>query len=131
MPFCPKCRTEYEAGVTRCSDCDELLVAELPPVENEFSTTNLENWKCVANLTSTAYAQMVEEGLREAGIPVVVISQSGYFGTSGMMGTALFNPAGSGYDVMIPEDSVAEADAIATEMFGEIWTNARLSDKTV
>ncbi len=30
MPFCPKCKTEYIAGVTRCSDCDILLVDSLP-----------------------------------------------------------------------------------------------------
>ncbi len=126
MPFCPKCRAEYEPGITRCSDCDEALVAELPPLETEFSDTNFENWKCVANLTSTSYAEMIMEGLREAGIPVVVLSQSGYFGTSGMMGTALFNPAGAGYSVMIPEDHIAEADIIATEMFGEIWTKAKV-----
>ncbi len=126
MPFCPKCRAEYETGTTRCSDCDELLVAELPPLETEFSETNFENWKCVANLTSTSYAEMIMEALREAGIPVVVLSQSGYFGTSGMMGTALFNPAGAGYSVMIPEDHIAEADIIATEMFGEVWTKAKV-----
>ncbi|MBK7090958.1 MAG: DUF2007 domain-containing protein [bacterium] len=126
MPFCPKCRAEYEAGTTRCSDCEEALVAELAPVETEFTPTDYDNWKCVANLTSTAYAEMIQEALREAGIPVVVLSQSGYFGTSGMMGTALFNSAGAGYSVMIPEDHITEADAIATEMFGEIWTSARI-----
>ncbi|HXN73545.1 MAG TPA: hypothetical protein VN861_13445 [Candidatus Acidoferrales bacterium] len=29
--FCPKCRAEYRADVTRCPDCDEALVAELEP----------------------------------------------------------------------------------------------------
>jgi len=28
--FCPKCATEYQAGVTICADCDVPLVAELP-----------------------------------------------------------------------------------------------------
>ena len=31
MPFCPKCRAEYVAGVERCPDCQVLLVDELPP----------------------------------------------------------------------------------------------------
>ena len=31
--FCPNCRYEYKPGVTRCPDCNELLVAELPPEE--------------------------------------------------------------------------------------------------
>lgn len=126
MPFCPQCRSEYEDGVTRCSDCDEALVAELPPLETALPPTEYDNWKYVANLTSTAYAQMIEEALREADVPVVVISQSGYFGTSGMMGTALFNPAGNGYAVMIPAAHIAEADEVATEMFGDNWTKARV-----
>jgi hypothetical protein len=29
--ICPKCRTEYRAGFTRCSDCDVALVAALEP----------------------------------------------------------------------------------------------------
>lgn len=28
--YCPKCGAEYVAGVTHCSDCDLLLVEELP-----------------------------------------------------------------------------------------------------
>lgn len=27
--FCPKCKAEYRADVTRCPDCDEPLVAKL------------------------------------------------------------------------------------------------------
>lgn|ERR1700735_406844 len=29
--FCPKCKAEYLAGITRCPDCDEALVAKLEP----------------------------------------------------------------------------------------------------
>ena len=35
MPFCPKCESEYEAGVEKCADCGELLVAHLPPEEED------------------------------------------------------------------------------------------------
>ena len=31
MPFCPTCKSEYEAGIERCSDCNELLVDQMPP----------------------------------------------------------------------------------------------------
>jgi hypothetical protein len=27
--FCPKCKAEYRAGITRCPDCDETLVRRL------------------------------------------------------------------------------------------------------
>src|ERR1700690_1911029 len=29
--FCPKCRSEYRSGFTRCSDCEIDLVHDLPP----------------------------------------------------------------------------------------------------
>ena len=29
--FCPKCLAEYRDGFTQCSDCQVLLVQELPP----------------------------------------------------------------------------------------------------
>ena len=38
MPFCPNCKTEYIAGITRCSDCNVSLVERLPderPAEYE------------------------------------------------------------------------------------------------
>lgn len=31
MPFCPTCRSEYEAGIERCPDCKVELVEKLPP----------------------------------------------------------------------------------------------------
>jgi hypothetical protein len=33
MPFCPRCREQYEARVMRCADCDVDLVEKLPPRE--------------------------------------------------------------------------------------------------
>jgi len=33
MPYCPKCKQEYESGNKTCSDCDTALVASLPAVE--------------------------------------------------------------------------------------------------
>jgi hypothetical protein len=29
--FCPKCKAEYRAGITRCPDCDEALASSKAP----------------------------------------------------------------------------------------------------
>jgi len=29
--YCPKCRSEYREGFTKCADCDVPLINELPP----------------------------------------------------------------------------------------------------
>jgi len=36
MPFCPNCKTEYVAGVARCSDCNLPLVDHLPEEQIEY-----------------------------------------------------------------------------------------------
>jgi len=33
MPWCPKCRTEYQEGIDKCADCGSDLVDELPEEE--------------------------------------------------------------------------------------------------
>ena len=35
--FCPKCRSEFEAGFTRCEECETDLVESLPSDEEEYT----------------------------------------------------------------------------------------------
>ena len=35
--FCPKCRSEFEAGYTRCAACDADLVESLPVDDEEYT----------------------------------------------------------------------------------------------
>ena len=88
MPFCPRCRNEYLAEMTRCEDCEVDLVATLPesvPPPDfhwvELSTTNTE-----------AEGEMLAEVLEARGIPVVIkkdVFASGF----GRQGTLLMVPA--------------------------------------
>ena len=41
MPWCPKCKNEYRAGVEICADCNVPLVADLNAPENIEATTLL------------------------------------------------------------------------------------------
>ena len=129
MPFCPKCRYEYRANITICPDCNEALVSVLP----EEAITNMEGWSsekdwmAVAILTSSQYAQMVEEGLREQGIPVLLYSKTGHFGETGQMGLTNFNPAGAGIIVLVPADRVDDANEAAEALIGDIWSKSRVN----
>ena len=61
--FCPNCRTEYRAGITKCADCGTELVAELPPEPPDTSgpVTVLETG-------SLAVLELAKSMLDEAGI---------------------------------------------------------------
>ncbi len=129
MPFCPKCRFEYEAGTKECPDCNEKLVDVLPPEPAEFAPdSEYKNWIPLARLTSEQYAEMIEERLEQVNIPVVILSATGHFGMTGQMGPTSFNPAGSWYQVMVPEEFAADADIEGQALLGDDWVKARLVD---
>ena len=50
MPFCPKCKAEYEFGVGKCSDCQIPLVSQLPEQQkNDNLESNLVSLTIVNN----------------------------------------------------------------------------------
>lgn len=130
MPFCPKCRYEYREGITRCPDCDELLVSELPPLSRqaEIGAIDEKDWIPLVLLTSSQYAELVVEDLRAKDIPVVMRSNTGHFGETGQMGTSTFRPIGGGYIVFVPEAYIEQADNEGEAILGDVWTNSRLKD---
>ena len=64
--FCPDCRSEYVADVTRCSDCGAALVSELPQFDDSDEPLKL------ARITGPTEAPMIEELLRHNGIESII-----------------------------------------------------------
>ncbi len=68
MPFCPKCRSEYIEGVIICSDCNVLLIDELPP-KDEVQYIELVELEKVPNEISGV---MMKGILENNGIDVIL-----------------------------------------------------------
>ena len=66
MPFCPKCKAEYEAGVATCHDCGVPLVEQLPPDphDEEAREEFVEVFRCFEIVET----ELVSDLLDEAGI---------------------------------------------------------------
>ncbi len=116
--YCPRCKTEYPEGREECQECGTLL--ELHPPKEEDLREEKTNHRFVPlrqNL-SPLYAEMLREALDNEGIPALVK-------TSGI-GAAIFafqyvtasNPAAP-VSVLVPEDSLSEAEAVAESIFPE------------
>jgi hypothetical protein len=130
MPFCPNCRFEYREGVTRCPDCDVVLVNELPPADDLGRDESIDrrDWVPLVRLTSRQYAEMMVEELRDKNIPVIMRSETGHFGATGQMGTSTFRPVGGGYTLFVPEDYLGQADSEGEAILGDVWVSSRLVD---
>jgi len=131
MPFCPKCRYEYNTGTSICPDCDEPLVDRLPDKSESDPNNTLadyDNWVCIGRLTSSIYANMINEVFREKEIPVVVLSGTGHFGQTGQMGASSFRPIDGAYSILVPEEYVEDADQEAEIILGEDWTKFRVQN---
>ena len=128
MPFCPNCHYEYEANVSRCSDCDELLVAELPPDIVDDPGRDID-WVPLATLTSQQYSEMLLEALRAREIDAIEFSGTGHFGKLGMMGPTSFIGIEGTYVVAVPREQLQDADGEGSALFGDDWAKMR-SDRT-
>lgn len=130
MSFCPKCRYEYQASMTKCPDCDEILVPVLPdkPAESDSSFKEYKDWIQLARLTSYQSAVIIVDILRAKDIPVVVNSGAGHFGITGQMGPSSFRPVDGAYSIMVPREFIIDADREAETVLGEEWIKARLVD---
>ena len=129
MPYCPKCRYEYNPGIAVCPDCDEQLVAALPEEPDADDDEEVyDDWVQIGRLTSTQYAEMVIEALQAKDIPAVLHSGSGHFGETGQMGPSSFRPVGGGYSLWVPREFADDADQEAEVILGELWQKSRLPD---
>lgn len=125
MPFCPSCHYEYDDDVFTCPDCEVELVDELPEESDE---PEYEDWTALARLNSEQEMEMVQEVMRNEGIPVVVQSGTGHFGVTGQMGMSSFRPIGGGYSLLVPYEFLERADRIGSGLLGEEWDKLRLID---
>jgi hypothetical protein len=130
MPFCPKCRYEYRPEISECPDCNEKLVATMPPDPDEFeSPDNIDDWVPIARMTSPQYAEMIVEALRNKEIPAIWSSTSGHFGVTGAMGTSSHQPIpGAGNALHVPKQLVVDACHEVEAILGEDWEKIRLID---
>lgn len=105
MPWCPECRTEYDAGIQRCADCGATLVTELPP--EDFGRDPV----IILRAKNAHEAQVGAATLRSEGIPTYVASPDVYLPQLG-------NPVASvtpEFFVWVPADAAEDARRVLSQ----------------
>ena len=110
MPWCPKCKVEYQEGFTVCSDCRHELVeqAEVPEGgESDEEAPVPEEWAFLINFEDDREVIFIESLLRSFGIPMLrkYRGLGGYFKI--LTGMSTF-----GVDLFVPESQLETAREI-------------------
>ncbi len=127
MPFCPKCKYEYEWGIGECADCGTKLVDSLPG-DDEKDEAVYDNWIPLVRLLSDQLTQLVMGSFKAKNIPAVMISGAGHFGATGQMGISSYRPVGGGFTILVPDEFAEDAMQEGEVILGEDWKKARLID---
>ena len=106
MAYCPECRHEYEAGVTKCTDCDVALVSGTPP---SHSAAAEEKWAVLMRVRTEETAEIIRGLLESAEIECELVGK----GLSEMPMPDVDSDAR--LEIWVPESRVAEARALLNE----------------
>ncbi len=91
--FCPKCRSEFEAGYTRCDACDADLVGSLPMDEVEYTDpmTIFASDSCLYDNPSVIkeYTDLVTVFVGEEGLADIIRAKLQSCGIDAWVPTAL------------------------------------------
>ena len=108
MPWCHKCKNEYNDGVLNCADCDGELENDSPRDQESMELEHL-NKKNIerAHLTcvmTDIEADMIMAKLKVAGIPSIKLYRAGgdYF-------KVYVGETRAGVDIYVPEDMLGSA----------------------
>jgi hypothetical protein len=71
--FCPKCKTEYREGFSKCADCDVDLIPELPPDSEQEPSEEYLDLINIKTYSSRHDAELAKSFLASNGVHAVVI----------------------------------------------------------
>jgi hypothetical protein len=110
--FCPTCESEYEPGVTHCTDDGAALVDQLSVAAGAHDQSEAR-FVALHTLSSPAEAEMVNDILQQNGIRSAV--QSG----SSDQFSPLFSVMSPGAQVLVDERDLDRARELYASFFGD------------
>ncbi len=122
MPYCPRCKFEYRAGMSRCPECGEALREGSPPEVQRAAMVRLRK------VTDPSEADVIQAVLAESGIPAFVRRHGPITGELSRVTNGMTEDYAI---VLVPEDRLAEAEGLLEEIeSGEIeWPEGMEPDE--
>lgn len=110
MKFCPVCNSELSDDADECKVCN-----------CEIKNHDGSKWKMIGSIRDNISSDYAKEMLKSYNIPVVIISNSGFFGTAGLALNPFYGKSEGLFDVSVPEEFVEEATDILDMILSDSW----------
>jgi len=114
MPYCPRCRENFEGELTACPKCGFEFE------DNEFDTEKYD-WVMIAKISNKTSADYAHETLKSYDIPSVIFSESGFFGEVGLNLPSVTGKGYGKFQVHVPVQFREEAEGVLDMILGEEW----------
>lgn len=109
--FCPKCRYEYNEGITECPNCEVPLVGELPQIKSKQEYVELVT---VLTTTDIGLVAVVKSFLEGAGIKYFAKGEmlQGLYG----IGNIGFNTLAGPVEIQVCRDDAEDVKALLKDL---------------
>jgi hypothetical protein len=97
--------------------------------DNNFDGSSADytsiDWRLTGKVKDPMSADYARETLKSYDIPVVIISESGFFGRAGLNLPSFWGKAEGFFKIMVPSNKFEEAINILDTLFGDGWEKQR------
>ena len=114
MPYCPVCKEFFVGDLTSCPKCGRDFE------EDDYDIEKL-GWTMIGKVKDKMSADFAKETLESYHIPVVIISESGYFGDVGLNLPSLAGKGLGKFQIHIPSELREDAENVLNMIFGDDW----------
>jgi hypothetical protein len=108
--YCPKCKRELPNGVTECFVCG-----------CDLTEAGESDWIVIGEIENKLYADFAKETLASCGIPAVIISNDGFFGSLGLPMRPFYNSQSAPFEISVPAVYCEEAIEILDMTVSDKW----------
>jgi len=115
MPYCPRCRENFAGELSACPTCGYEFE------RNDADAKNDAEWILVARVNDATSANFAKETLQSYNIPVVLFSESGFFGQAGLNLPQAYGKQLGQFQIHVPASFREETEDILTMILGDKW----------
>jgi len=120
MPFCPRCKCEYDVSVLVCPECHEVLGEQPDKAKGRAAISPDDSWVVVGGVDRGYETETARNSLDTHNIPSVLISPILHIPPTGLMVPhKIDGETGEARLIMVPREFQEEAIGLLRTVLGE------------